>query len=417
MRVVKTCLWIVLVLSGMTVSGQGVSSVYSNRGIGLVNFQGLPHNMGMGDIGIGTPSVWNTNVRNPAFLPFNVLTSFQVGLQLDKRTISADGQSLNSTAGGLQYFNLSMPVMSGKWTTSIGLAPYSFVNYNTYTSGELDGSEVIYAYSGSGGLTNFNWLNGFKVSKNVYVGLRTSYVFGSVEHQIRHELSDDDLNVEYDVAFIERSAYSDWTFGFAFGFRKELPGKKILNFGLIYDLPTSFAGNREKIYERRQPRSGFLIESYKIGKDKAGFALPGTLGIGASCQMSKNLLFAADFEFQSWNDTGLDTEATEYSSAQRFGFGAEWTPEIGSVNSYFKRVTYRFGLSQQNLPFDLNGRNIRDLGINFGASLPVGLSSMDLAVRYGIMGTTKNDLVRENYFRVVLGATINDRWFVKRRYD
>jgi hypothetical protein len=42
---------------------------------------------------------------------------------------------------------------------------------------------------------------------------------------------------------------------------------------------------------------------------------------------------------------------------------------------------------------------------------------MDIGFKYGVRGTLDNELIRENYFQIVLGATINDRWFIKRRYD
>jgi hypothetical protein len=422
MREVKVSFFIGLLLAGLAVSGQGVSSQYSSRGIGILNYQGLPHNFAMGDIGIGAPSVWNTNIKNPAFLPLNTLTSFQVGLQMDRRSISTGSQSAMSTAGGLQYLNLAFPVINSKWTTSFSLTPYSSVNYNSYTITEVDDIPVLYSYSGSGGLTSFSWLNGFKLSKELFVGVRLSYIFGAIEHRVSHvlvdeEVEDENFGNEYDVIFLDRSAYSDFTLGLAVGYRKEISNKGYLNAGLLIDFSNSFAGERERIYERRNPQTGALVSSFSLGVEPVAFALPGSIGLGFSYQNSKNFMIAADMEFQSWTKTGLDNTQTQFSNAQRIGLGAEWTPNISDVNSYFKRVTYRMGVSQQNLPFDLNERNIRDLGINFGGSFPVGLSSLDFAFRYGMMGTLRNDLIRENYFRIVLGATINERWFVKRRYD
>ena len=75
------------------------------------------------------------------------------------------------------------------------------------------------------------------------------------------------------------------------------------------------------------------------------------------------------------------------------------------------------GVSLTELPYKINGQTIREFGINFGGSLPFGVSSLDLAFKYGGLGTTNNDLVRETFFRVVIGATINDKWFRKRTYN
>jgi hypothetical protein len=66
----------------------------------------------------------------------------------------------------------------------------------------------------------------------------------------------------------------------------------------------------------------------------------------------------------------------------------------------------------------VNDTEINDFGINFGASFPTGgYSSMDASFKIGSRGTTDNNLIRENYMQFVIGATINDRWFIKRRYD
>ena len=69
-------------------------------------------------------------------------------------------------------------------------------------------------------------------------------------------------------------------------------------------------------------------------------------------------------------------------------------------------------------PYVVNDITINDFGINFGASLPVsGFSSIDLAAKFGRLGTTDNGLIKESYYQIVIGATINDRWFIKRKYD
>jgi hypothetical protein len=40
-----------------------------------------------------------------------------------------------------------------------------------------------------------------------------------------------------------------------------------------------------------------------------------------------------------------------------------------------------------------------------------------LGAQYGQMGTTANNLVKENYWRINFGFTFCDRWFQKYRYD
>ena len=89
-----------------------------------------------------------------------------------------------------------------------------------------------------------------------------------------------------------------------------------------------------------------------------------------------------------------------------------------NVSSFWKRAKYSAGFNYHKLPYIVNNQALIDFGINFGASLPVnGYSSLDLAFKWGQLGETTNGLIKETYYKVVLGATINDRWFIKRKYD
>ena len=82
------------------------------------------------------------------------------------------------------------------------------------------------------------------------------------------------------------------------------------------------------------------------------------------------------------------------------------------VQSYLSRVTYQFGFNYEKTPIQINNTIIDDFGINFGVSLPVGNASIfNFGFRYGQMGTTSDGLIQEDYFRINLGMTFNDRSF------
>ena len=97
--------------------------------------------------------------------------------------------------------------------------------------------------------------------------------------------------------------------------------------------------------------------------------------------------------------------------------GGEITPDLYATENYFKRLTYRAGVSVEENPFLANGNPVRDLGINFGFSLPAGRSSIDLAFKYGKRGNVSENLLEEDYFKVYFGITFNDQWFIKRKFD
>ena len=56
----------------------------------------------------------------------------------------------------------------------------------------------------------------------------------------------------------------------------------------------------------------------------------------------------------------------------------------------------------------------------FGFPLPSNRSSfykINLSAEVGQLGTHANDLVRERFVNIHLGFTMNDRWFVKAKFD
>jgi len=42
---------------------------------------------------------------------------------------------------------------------------------------------------------------------------------------------------------------------------------------------------------------------------------------------------------------------------------------------------------------------------------------MNLVFEYGNIGTTTNNLIQERYFKFTLNATINEKWFMKRKFE
>ena len=42
---------------------------------------------------------------------------------------------------------------------------------------------------------------------------------------------------------------------------------------------------------------------------------------------------------------------------------------------------------------------------------------MNIAVEIGTQGTTELGLIKENYIRVTFGAALQERWFLKKRYN
>ncbi|MEP5612262.1 MAG: hypothetical protein ABJP45_08430 [Cyclobacteriaceae bacterium] len=392
-------------------------SIYSFQGLGTLQHQGMPNNVGMGELGIGSPTIWHVNTQNPANLIFNTFSTFQVGVQGDGRDFSGDNVSGSDFDGGLRFMAYAFPIIPGKWSSSFGILPFSTVSYNTFTESTVDGDPTVNQFideSGEGGLTNFYWANGFAINNNFRLGIRFNYRFGSINKESQISIGGGDV-LSNTIAFLDQTSYSDIDFSLGAGYRHILTEKTVLNFGLTFSNASNLKGKNVQEL-RRLSGTGGTIETREIRNATQEFELPRTLGFGMSFQNLNKFLIGIDLESQAWSNS---SDATfDFQNQTKIVVGGRWIPDHDNVNSYFKRATYRLGFNYTKLPYVVNNESINDFGINFGASLPVsGFSSIDLAAKFGRLGTTDNGLIKESYYQVVIGATINDRWFIKRKYD
>ena len=67
----------------------------------------------------------------------------------------------------------------------------------------------------------------------------------------------------------------------------------------------------------------------------------------------------------------------------------------------------------------INNQSINEIGMTFGVGIPIGdmFSNMNIAFEIGKRGTTKQNLVKENFMNLKMSLSLNDRWFIKRKYN
>jgi hypothetical protein len=410
----------ILVLGCLLLAFSGYSqlvlSPYTVSGIGEINNMGVAQNDAMGGLGISYSNVWHINNQNPALLVGNSFSSFQMGIEADVRTISNEFTTDKSGTGNLKYLIFSFPIVKAKWTSSFGIMPYSSVSYNIVDEEVIPGSSTVatFNYLGNGGISQFYWSNGFKLFKGFSVGFRAAYVFGNIQNEIVSSISNENT---FRTAYVENTSYNDFTFNSGLYYRKELKDKNYLNFGAIFDLRGNLVGERLGVLERRDFGNRVTPVDTVLNYEKSEFRLPQSYGFGITYEKLNKMAIGLDVHFQEWeNGAGFENNNTDFNNVMRIALGGEYIPDATDVNSYFKRITYRAGLSYQTSPYLVGGNEIQDFGINFGWSIPVSrASTLDMAFKLGQRGTLSDNLVRERYFKFVIGATINDRWFVRRK--
>jgi hypothetical protein len=392
----------------------------------------------MGGIGVSQPQFWYINNSNPALLVYNMNTIFQAGIIGERRTIKGDTLSQKNANGNLNYlvtaFNLSKK--PGRWSTSVGLMPYTTVNYEmSYLEQVLNKDGIVVdtanvIESGTGGLTQFYWSHGVRINKNFSVGGKIAYLFGPVETVYSSLVSDPDQIFPYAVNIKEKTRMKGFQFSLGAHYLKDSLGRRhdqYVSAGATYTLGSDLRSSRRaEVYRGRS--NGDAIDSDTLFTTRGNVFIPGTATVGVSFAKRNSWSVGTEFSIQDWTDfsSSINRNDEGLGKSWRLGLGGEVTPDAMSVSSFLKRVTYRFGLGYERLPFLIdngsggdspNLNTMNDLSVSGGFSLPVRGSSLDFAIKYGKRGDRQETLFEETYIKFYFGLTFNDTWFIKRKFD
>lgn len=405
-------------------SGQAARTPYSSFGIGEPYGTALINQQGMAGVGVSQPQYRFINNQNPALLVYNAHnTVFQAGIVAERRNISGDTLQETSQNGNMNYLVTAFPIKPTKWTTSVGLMPYTSVNYKLQYNDNIVGSdkEVRVIEEGTGGLTQLYWSNGVRLTREIAVGLKASYIFSSIVNTYKNQLIQSAQPTNYIAAVEEKAYVKDFTFGTGISFSKDSLFSRHryrLSFGAVYDFATNLdAKKTDKLY--RTTTAGDTTDADILPSSKSGsFAIPASLTVGVSLSRGVQWNIGTEFSYQDWRAfRNVNNQNSGMEQSWRVAVGGEFIPDIFATENYLKVLTYRAGFSYGQDPYIANGKPVRDIGINFGFSMPAGSSSLDLAFRYGKRGDKADNLLEENYFKIYFGITFNDRWFIKRRFD
>ncbi len=423
---------LIFIALSSTAFGQAATTPFSTFGIGEPYGNALIQSQGMGGIGVSQPQFYSINNQNPALLVFNYYTSFQAGALIESRTIKSDSISQKGVSGNLNYLVTAFPVKPGKWTTSVGLMPYTNVNYKlSYQEPVIDNTTGLpidtagVVERGDGGLTQFYWSNGVRIHEDFSIGLKATYLFGSVNRDYSNVLAVENQPSLFIVGVKEQTYVKDFMFTGGLSFSKDSLLKDNFRFsaGLVYSFATKLNADKTTVLQRRN-FTGTPITSDTLIAYGGNFNIPSSLTMGVSLGKGSRWTVGTEFLVQDWSQfKNIDKKRENLDKIWRVSVGGEFTPDALSSN-YLKRINYRVGMSYEKNPFLIEKQvdsgvfnSVKDIGINFGFSLPAGFSSLDWGVRIGKRGNKAETILEETYYKIYFGITFNDRWFIKRKFD
>ncbi len=150
--------------------------------------------------------------------------------------------------------------------------------------------------------------------------------------------------------------------------------------------------------------------------------LPSKLAIGSGIGETGKWLLGAEITLKnkgSLVNNYNDFDNVGYERFTKYTIGGFYKPNSKLFSSYFERIIYRAGLKYEKTGLIINAQSIIDKGFTLGLGLPITgtFSNINIGFELGKRGTTKANLVQEDYANLSISFSLNDKWFVKTKYN
>lgn len=452
-----------------------VNSPYSRYGIGDLTGKGFSQNFSMGGTTIAMQNdslpMFFINNGNPASYSTNRLTTADLGLNFNH--IQLQNSSSKSSINNASVSNVALAFPLKKWWgASFGLMPYSSVGYKVSDHQEIANiGGVDFLYEGAGGINQVYFGNGIKPFyglprlflnskkhtrlvqeknkaevnrilkrkkswQNLSLGANASYLFGGFDNSRRSVFSSstssfstrDMTKTRVSDLYLDYGAQYSFTIDSVRG-RGLKEHVKIL-MGATFSTQTNVKAKIDSIsynyYTDAQGYQRSLDTIENTQNTKGAITFPLSFGFGLGFQKGDRWLVAADFAVQNWSSYKAFNQSPGLKNSMRISLGTQWTPnsKASGQGNYMKRIHYRMGVRYAQTALELRNTQLTEYAASAGLGLPVGrnyllqsFSMVNIGLEVGQRGTVTNGLIKEQFFKVTLGFTLNDRWFVKPKFD
>ncbi len=403
------------------------NSPYSRYGLGdFVPGQNIL-NRGMGGLSSAFADYSSVNFTNPASYASLKITTFDIGLDYNSRSLRAlnPPRKFNSAYLIPSYMQIGLPLSKKKnWGMNIGLRPITRINYDILLNTRISGIDSAqYSYLGNGG--TYQAFTGMAYgTKNLSIGFNAGYMFGNKEYSTRLSFVNDTINYKTTNS-ADTTRFGGLFFNAGIQYKIKLNEKTILRLGFHGNLSTSMKATRNISRETiaYNPNAGVVvIDSIYSSQDQKGTILhPSSWGAGFMFEGENMWMFGGEIGVANWADYRYFGTADKMVNNWTGRIGGQFVPDFKSSN-YWQRVTYRIGASFGPDNVQLN-KAIPQYMFSFGTGLPVRrnvytnqYTTINTAFELGFRGNKSND-IRENIFRFSLGLSLSDIWFNKPKYQ
>lgn len=393
-----------------------MNSPYSIYGIGDIDNRIYNRTSGMGGTGLATQSSSYFINNNPAAISGLPRSFYLLSVSATGKTLQYYGDAINETNRknkDLWLKGLTLAVKINKfWASSIGFKQFSNVNYKFSGNKNVLGSNEIYyaIYEGNGGLNDYYWTNAFSVGKHFSFGIKSSIIAGSINQT---------ETIVNDAATSSIETKQQDYFGspkFEFGAIYSVALNKKWDFSLGGKFIEKTRLGSERTLTVTENGAAILNDNF-IKNDR--FYLPRTYGMGITLTHNKKTSFAADYTYENWSPLNIKGDGWSLINSNRISAGIEIAKHIDVLGQKVEKNYFQFGGFISNSYLRVNNMPVNEFGITAGMGGRLNSNLLyTLSLEGGKRGTTKADLIKENFLQLTLSLTYRDFLFSKgRKYD
>lgn len=411
----KILLSLLLFVSFMAVAQQSTSSPYSFYGIGEIRFKGTVENRLMGGLSFLPDSI-HVNIQNPASYSYLKLTSFTLGGSFNSGTLRTFTEKEKTQRSTLDYLAVAIPLKNSG--LSFGLIPYSAVGYRIRNADVNSG--ITQKFEGTGGMNKVFFGYGMQLKPNLSIGAELNYNFGKIETTSLKYMT----GIQYGTQENNSTVLSGFDYKVGMMYQRKI-AKYDFYSGLHYNYNSNLNANNDQVINSVAYSEFYtpsVVDVLSETKTTSKIHMPNQVSFGAGIGTSRNWMIGTELTWSQSNAMGNrydNITVASFENAMKYSLGGFWVPNYDAFSNYLKKITYRAGFRYENTGLVIQNQSIKDYAFSAGFGLPLGgtFSNLNLGVEYGRKGTTKANLVQENYTNVVMSLSLNDKWFVKRKYD
>jgi hypothetical protein len=368
----------------------------------------------MGGVGYGMRTNKVINPSNPASYTSIDSLTFMMDLGVSGIVDGFKSEVGRNThfAGNLDYVAFQFPLAD--WAAlSFGLNPLSIVGYEyMFTAPQPsynyeDPLIVNQYFSGSGGITQVYLGLSFDIYDRVAIGVNGKHLFGKIVHKREVDFPEGYL---YNSTTYENTLYaSAWIFDVGIQYHQPIGKDDQLVIGGTYTMKLPMKNKTEILYDTN-------IKEYD--NTAYEFDYPQTVGAGLSYSWNNRLLIAADVTWMQLSKVKYYSQDDVFSDRFVYAIGAEYVHDLNS-KKYAELMRFRLGANYSNSYAKVNGSDYNKWAITCGIGFPLPntKTTLNLHLEYGQQGSVKSVGLVEQYGKIGIGVSLNERWFVKRRFN